>query len=48
LPLTRNFQDNRLSRLYARLTELDYADKTGRADLAAQLDLLIVEICQNR
>ena len=48
LPLTRNFQDNRLNRLYARLTELDYADKTGRADLAAQLDLLIVEICQSR
>jgi len=48
IPLTRNFQDHRLDRLYARLTELDYADKTGRADLAAQLDLLIVEICQSR
>ncbi len=48
LPLTRNFQAERLDRLYSRLTELDYADKTGRADLAAQLDLLITEICQNR
>jgi DNA polymerase III subunit delta len=48
LPLTRNFQADRLDRLYTRLTELDYADKTGRADLTAQLDLLIVEICQSK
>ncbi len=46
LPLTRNFGAERLDRLYARLTELDYADKTGRADLNIQLELLLAEICQ--
>ncbi len=45
LPLTRNFQAERLDRLYSRLNELDYGDKTGRADLTVHLDLLLVEIC---
>ena len=45
--LSRNFQSARLDWLYNRLTELDYADKTGRADLTSELDLLLVEICAN-
>ncbi len=46
IPLARKFTAEHLDRLYARLTEMDYADKSGRADLATQLDLLIAEICQ--
>ena len=46
IPLARKFTADHLDRLYSRLTELDWADKTGRADLTTQLDLLIVEICQ--
>ena len=46
IPLARKFTADHLDQLYARLTELDYADKTGRADLTTQLDLLIAEICQ--
>jgi DNA polymerase-3 subunit delta len=45
IKLSRNFQAARLDWLYHRLTELDYADKTGRADLTSELDLLMVEIC---
>ncbi len=45
--LSRNFQSARLDWLYNRLTELDYSDKTGRADLTSELDLLLVEICAN-
>jgi hypothetical protein len=43
--LSRNFQASRLDWLYHRLTELDYADKSGRADLTSELELLLVEIC---
>jgi hypothetical protein len=43
--LARNFSAERLGRLYHRLCELDYADKTGQADLGAQLELLLSEIC---
>lgn len=42
----RNFSSERLDYLYHRLTELDYADKSGKADLTIQLDLLVAEICQ--
>jgi DNA polymerase III delta subunit len=45
LKLSRNFTPNRLDDLYNRLTELDYADKKGRADLSTQLDLLLCEFC---
>ncbi|HEX2910307.1 MAG TPA: DNA polymerase III subunit delta [Chloroflexia bacterium] len=48
IPLIRNFTPERLSRLYARLTELDYLDKKGKADLTIQFDLLIHEICLGR
>lgn len=46
MEMVRNFESNRLDYLYHRLTELDYADKTGRGDLTIQLDLLVAEICQ--
>jgi DNA polymerase-3 subunit delta len=46
LEMVRNFSSERLDYLYHRLTELDYADKTGRGDLTIQLDLLVAEICQ--
>ncbi|MEI7555910.1 DNA polymerase III subunit delta [Candidatus Chlorohelix sp.] len=45
LELSRNFTPAHLDALYNRLTELDYADKKGRADLSAQLDLLLSEFC---
>ena len=45
LNLSRKFSAGRLDFLYHRLTELDYADKTGHADLSSELDLLLVEIC---
>ena len=47
IPLTRKFSAEQLDKLYHRLTELDYADKTGQADLTTQLELLLAEICQN-
>lgn len=47
IPLVRNFSADRLDRLYHRLCELDYADKTGQADLSSQLELLLAEICDN-
>lgn len=43
--LVRNFSAERLDKLYHRLAELDYADKTGRADLSSELELLLAEIC---
>ncbi|NWJ98926.1 MAG: DNA polymerase III subunit delta [Chloroflexi bacterium] len=43
--LVRNFSAERLDTLYHRLAELDYADKTGRGDLATQLELLLADIC---
>jgi DNA polymerase-3 subunit delta len=46
LPLVRNFSTEQLDKLYHRLTELDFADKTGQADLGYQLELLINEICE--
>ena len=46
IPLARKFSADHLDYLYNRLTELDYADKSGRADLTTQLDLLLAEICQ--
>ncbi len=45
LPLVRNFTSERLDLLYHRLNELDYLDKSGRADLNYQLELLLAEIC---
>lgn len=46
LPYTRGFQAEQLDRIYARLTEIDHADKTGKVNLETQLDLLVAEICQ--
>lgn len=46
MEMVRNFSSERLDYLYHRLTELDYSDKSGRADLTIQLDLLVAEICQ--
>ncbi len=48
LPLTRKFSSGRLDRLYARMTELDYLDKSGKADLATQMDIFIYDICASR
>jgi DNA polymerase-3 subunit delta len=45
LPMLRNFQPGRLEKIYARLVEADYADKSGKADLNIQLDMLVAEIC---
>jgi DNA polymerase-3 subunit delta len=45
IPMLRNFQPGRLEKIYARLTEADYADKSGKADLNIQLDLLVANIC---
>lgn len=45
LPMLRNFQPGRLEKIYARLTEADYSDKSGKADLNIQLDMLVAQIC---
>jgi DNA polymerase III subunit delta len=45
VPQATKFSADRLEKLYHRLTELDYADKTGKADLPSQLDLVLAEIC---
>lgn len=45
LPLLRNFQPGRLEKIYARLVEADFADKSGKADLNIHLDSLVAEIC---
>lgn len=45
LPMLRNFQPGRLEKIYARLTEADYADKSGKAALEIQLDMLVAQIC---
>jgi DNA polymerase-3 subunit delta len=45
VPQATKFTGDRLEKLYHRLTELDYADKTGKADLPSQLDLVLAEIC---
>lgn len=45
LPMLRNFGPGRLEKIYARLTEADYSDKSGKADLNIQLDMLVAQIC---
>ena len=45
LPMLRNFQPGRLEKIYARLAEADYSDKSGKADLNIQLDMLVAQIC---
>ena len=44
----RGFAPNELVALHERLIEIDHATKTGRGDIEAALEVLVVEICTQK
>ena len=48
LEQARGFAPNELAALHERLIEIDHATKTGRGDIEAALEVLVVEICTQK